>query len=210
MRDLFGRDQARGFALVGTAFSLGSFLAPVIGGVLEYPCEIHGWLCGTSFGDNPFFLPWVIAAVLSWCAGIGAMTFLPETVISHWSCLAPRDTGRGRDRGGGGRGRGGEYGVRGATDIKPWDSQGEGDSPNVPLLAGAEMAEGAEGPEGPEGVERVASEGRHELASSPDPTSPSPPSSIPSPNSPAGGGGVWGCLWQCMHRFSYASPASIR
>lgn len=80
MADITPPDQrARGMGLVGASFGMGLVLGPVLGGLLSGP-------------DGSFFVPCLLAAVMSVLAVIAAGLFLPESHHRDTGSAAGNDT----------------------------------------------------------------------------------------------------------------------
>jgi MFS family permease len=71
--------RARGMGMIGAAFGLGFILGPTIGGVLG----------GRDLATANFVLPAVVAAGLSFVAGIGALAVLKESLPASRRGVAP-------------------------------------------------------------------------------------------------------------------------
>lgn len=69
-------ERAKGMGMIGASFGLGLVLGPVLGGLLSGP-------------DGSFFIPCLLAAVMSVLAVIAAWLFLPES--HHRDKSQPRD-----------------------------------------------------------------------------------------------------------------------
>ncbi|SCV70961.1 BQ2448_3723 [Microbotryum intermedium] len=65
-------NQARAFSYLPLAWSMGSILAPIIGGSLSEPARHYPNTFGRSafFHENPYFLPCFVAAMFPFCGGL--------------------------------------------------------------------------------------------------------------------------------------------
>jgi MFS family permease len=82
-------NQTRGMALFGTFWGIGSFVGPAIGGFMSFPAQKMPGLFppGGSFDENPFLLPFMTAAAVTFLGWILGYCFLEETVQDPEPCI---------------------------------------------------------------------------------------------------------------------------
>ncbi|KAF9061696.1 major facilitator superfamily domain-containing protein [Rhodocollybia butyracea] len=74
-------NQAAAFPIYGLVWPLGGIAGPFIGGVLSNPADKYGPFFQKSiFHKHPYFLPGLVAGILSLCGVVIAYLFLEETL----------------------------------------------------------------------------------------------------------------------------------
>ncbi|SGY79791.1 BQ5605_C008g05223 [Microbotryum silenes-dioicae] len=78
-------NQARAFSYLPLAWSMGSIIAPIIGGSLAEPARQYPNTFGrySFFHESPYFLPCFVAALFPFCGFLIGFFFLKETLPSR-------------------------------------------------------------------------------------------------------------------------------